>query len=125
MVSLVSSESRPAICATSGDKIISGSSFIYFTFKYYNETGINPQLISDRRLRDIPHFSGTAILTDDDLILDLNSFPRGQTVWLLWTTGFGGSKPQVPANWEQNNQSKFADAPGFKGEIYVDQYKVN
>jgi len=111
--------------SSSGDKIIVGSSFIYFTFKYYNETGINPQLISDRPIKDIPHFSGTAILTDDDLILDLNSFARGQTVWLLWTTGFGGSKPSLPANWQMQNEVKTADTPGFKGDIFVDKYQVN
>ncbi|OGE76919.1 MAG: hypothetical protein A3C85_01265 [Candidatus Doudnabacteria bacterium RIFCSPHIGHO2_02_FULL_48_21] len=111
--------------AGSNDKIIVGSSFIYFTFKYYNETGIDPQLISDRRLRDIPHFSGTAILTDDDLILDLDKFKKGQTVWLLWTTGFGGSKPGLPKNWREQSERSYADAPGFKGHIYVTRYTVN
>ncbi len=115
----------PNLHAAPNDKIIVGSSFIYFTFKYYNETGIPAQLISDRPLKDIPHFSGTAILTDKDLILDLNKFAHGQAVWLLWTTGFGGSKPGVPKNWKQQSEAKFADAPGFKGEIFVDKYTVN
>jgi len=106
------------------DKIIVGSSFIYFTFKYYNESEIAPLLISDRPIRDIPHFSGTAILTDDDLILDLDKFKKGQTVWLLWTTGFGGSKPALPVNWQQTTERNFADAPGFKGDIYVTKYQV-
>lgn len=111
--------------AQKNDKIIVGSSFIYFTFKYYNETAILPQLISDRPIKDIPHFSGTAILTDNDLILDLNKFAKGQTVWLLWTTGFGGSKPRVPKNWNEQNETKYADSPGFKGDIYITEYKVN
>ncbi|OGE79199.1 MAG: hypothetical protein A2751_04365 [Candidatus Doudnabacteria bacterium RIFCSPHIGHO2_01_FULL_46_14] len=111
--------------AQKNDKIIVGSSFIYFTFKYYNETLIAPQLISDRPIKDIPHFSGTAILTDDDLILDLNKFAKGQEVWLLWTTGFGGSKPSLPRNWKQLSERKYADSPGFKGEIYVNKYEVN
>ena len=110
--------------ANKNDRIIIGSSFIYFTFKYYNETGIPPQLISDRLIKDIPHFSGTAILADDDLILDLNKLAKGQTIWVLWTTGFGGSKPNLPQNWQQTNSAKYADAPGFKGEIYVEQYKI-
>lgn len=110
--------------AQKNDKIIVGSSFIYFTFKYYNATGIHPQLISDRPIKDIPHFSGTAILTDDDLILDLNKFAKGQTVWLLWTTGFGGSKPGLPKSWQQISERKYGDAPGFKGDIFVTQYQV-
>ena len=111
--------------AKKNDKIFVGSSFIYFTFKYYNRSPIPPKLISDRLIRDIPHFSGTAILTDKDLILNLNTYPKGQTVWLLWTTGFGGSKPSLPKNWKQQIQVKYADAPGFKGEIFVSRYVVN
>ncbi len=110
--------------AQKNDKIIVSSSFIYFTFKYYNETGVHPLLISDRLIKDIPHFSGTAILTDDDLILDLNKFAKGQTVWLLWTTGFGGSKPGLPKSFQQISERKYADAPGFKGDIFVTEYQV-
>lgn len=107
-----------------GDKIIVGSSFIYFTFKYYNETGASPLLISDRPIKDIPHFSGTALLTDEDLILNYQGLSKNQTVWLLWTTGFGGSKPGIPKNWKQLSEQTFSDSPGFKGEIFVSKYQI-
>src|SRR3989344_7171276 len=66
-----------------GDRIYVGSSFIFFTFKYYNQTPVRPLLISDRPVSDIPHFSGTAILTDQDLILDYKNARKNDTIWIL------------------------------------------
>ncbi len=106
------------------DKIYVGSSFIYFTFKYYNHTPIHPLLISSGSLETIPHFSGTAILTNDDLILNLKQAKKNDTVWLLWTTGFGGSKPNVPGNWQTVQEKSWGDTPGFKGDIYVTEYHI-
>ena len=111
--------------AAAGDRIYVGSSFVYFTFKYYNQTGIAPLLYSTEPLKNIPHFSGTALLNGSDLILDFDKTPKKGIVWLLWTTGFGGSKPGVPANWKQQEERGYQDAPGFKGWIIVTKYKVN
>lgn len=116
--------------AMPGDRIYVGSSFIYFTFRYYNDTGIPPRLISSGALDTIPHFSGTALLTPEDLILtdDIFNEPevsRNDTVWLVWTTGFGSSKPNVPGIWSQVAEFKYGDTPGYKGDIYVTQYHVD
>jgi hypothetical protein len=116
--------------AGSNDKIYVGSSFVYFTFRYYNQTGIHARLISDGALDTIPHFSGTALLSPDDLILTKDIFnnpevQKNDNVWLVWTTGFGSSKPNVPGNWSIVVQHPYADAPGFKGDIYVTEYHVN
>ncbi|MBI4049667.1 MAG: glycosyltransferase family 39 protein [Candidatus Doudnabacteria bacterium] len=111
--------------STKSDQIYVGSSFVYFTFKYYNQTGIAPKLYSAGSLETIPHFSGTALLTNDDLILDFNQAKKNQTIWLVWTTGFGSSKPNVPGNWSRISESEYEDAPGFKGNIVVTRYRVN
>ncbi len=111
--------------AQENDKIYVGSSFIFFTFKYYNHTPIKPLLVSSGSIETIPHFSGTAILTNEDLILDFKQTKKDDTIWLLWTTGFGGSKPNVPGNWAKINQWEYPDTPGFKGDIIVTQYRVN
>lgn len=107
------------------DNIYVGSSFVYFTFKYYNETAVPPLLYSTEPLEKIPHFSGTALLSKRDLVMDFTKTARGETVWLLWTTGFGGSKPAVPANWQQKSEQSWQDTPGFKGSIYVTKYLVH
>jgi len=111
------------------DRVYVGSSLIFFTYKYYNQTGVTPRLISGSPLKDIPHFAGTAIMTEDDLILndemfDRASYKKNDIVWLVWTTGWGGSKPNVPGNWKATSQESWTDAPGFKGEVYVTQYRV-
>lgn len=116
--------------ALPNDHIYVGSSFVYFTFRYYNETGIQPKLISDGALETIPHFSGTALLSPDDLVLTDTIFDNPEvktndTVWLIWTTGFGGSKPNVPGNWSKVVEYSYADAPGYKGIIYATEYHVN
>jgi hypothetical protein len=109
------------------DRIYVGSSLIFFTFKYYNETGLQPKLISGSPLKDIPHFAGTAIMTEDDLILNGQLFDptiheRNDIIWLVWTTGWGGTKPNVP--WTPIYQESWPDTPGFKGEVFVTQYRV-
>ena len=116
--------------ARTGDHIYVGSSFVYFTFRYYNHTGIKSQLISDGPLESIPHFSGTALLNPDDLVLNDTIFNHPEVssnsiVWLVWTTGFGSNKPNVPGNWSKVTEYSYADAPGFKGDIYVTEYHVN
>jgi uncharacterized membrane protein len=107
------------------DKIYVGSSFVYFTFKYYNQTPIKPLLYSTGTLETIPHFSGTAILTNEDLVLDFRQAQKNENVWLIWTTGFGGSKPNVPGNWSKVVEKEYPDTPGFKGTIIVTEYHVN
>lgn len=106
------------------DKIYVGSSFVYFTFKYYNETVLPPLLYSTEPLARIAHFSGTALLSKRDLVHDLPATPRGSTVWYLWTTGFGGRRTVVPANWKVMEEKSWPDTPAFKGDIYITKYQV-
>jgi hypothetical protein len=115
--------------ASSSDKIYVGSSFVFFTYKYYNHTGVTPQLISGSPLSGIPHYAGTAILTDNDLVLNdyiftPTNYKKNEIIWLVWTTGFGGSKPNVPGTWSKISEQSWRDTPDFKGEITVSQYRV-
>jgi mannosyltransferase len=113
----------------SGHKLYLGSSFEFFNFKYYNRTPVQPLLYSGgiTNVSQLPHYAGTAILTDDDLLPSFSAATRnGDTVWLLWTNGFGGSKPQVPGNWTQIDEHGYAEIHPYVGTwIVVDEYKVN
>lgn len=109
-------------------KIFVGSSFEFFNYKYYNRTSVKPLLFTDGRYtHDLPHFAGTAILTDDDLVLNFAESTRhGDTVWLLWTNGFGGTKPNVPKNWTQIDEKGFAEVRPYVGTwVIVTEYKIN
>jgi len=109
-------------------KLFVGSSFEFFNFKYYNRTNVTPLLFTDNHLtHDLPHFAGTAILTDKDLVLNFQEATRhGDVVWLIWTNGFGGSKPTVPSNWVQIDEKGYAEIRPYVGTwVIVTQYKVN
>ncbi len=110
-------------------KIYIGSSFEFFNYKYYNRTPVKPKLYSggNSEVKNLPHFAGTAILTNQDLQPDFNSeVKNGDTVWLLWTNGFGGSKPEVPVNWTLLSEQVYPEVRPYLGSnIYVDMYKVN
>lgn len=109
-------------------KIYVGSSFMYFNFKYYNRTPVNPRLFSggNREVKNLPHFAGTALLTDQDLLPDFNQeVKNGDTVWLIWTNGFGAQKPEVPQTWTQIDERSYAEVRPYVGTyVYVTEYKV-
>ena len=76
-------------------------------------------------LSDIPHFSGTALLTETDTLNDFNNnLRRGETIWLVWTTGFGSGKPEMPKNWTQIDEKEFQDVFDYRGKITVTKYKI-
>jgi 4-amino-4-deoxy-L-arabinose transferase-like glycosyltransferase len=127
-------------------KLYVGSSFEFFNLKYYLHQKTNfcesncytlakevrfprPLLYSGgiTEVEQLPHYAGTAILTSADLLPDFNlATKNGDTVWLLWTTGFGGSKPQVPNNWTQIDEKGYADVRPYLGTwVVVTEYKVN
>ena len=110
------------------DKLYVGSSFEFFNFKYYNRTGQAPLLYTPgiTKVTDLPHYSGTALLSDSDLLQSFTSgVSKGDHVWLLWTDGFGGQKPKVSANWTQFVEQGYPDARPYVGTtIYVDEFLV-
>ncbi len=127
----INAETRPGMAAASQylnesvqpqNKLIVNSSFIYFTFQYYNTTSIHPLLYAPG---EIPHFSGTALLDKEYIITDFNkAATTGDTVWTLDTTGFGNFQPSVPVSWIKESEKIYKDAPDFKGVIIVRKYIV-
>ncbi len=130
----------------SGDKLYVGSSFMYFNLKYYwtskavgepydQDTGYSfnngarPLLFTggEAHASNISHFAGSALLTDGDLLPDFKTATHsGDTVWMVWTNGFGASKPQAPLNWTQVDERSFAEVRPYVGTyVYVTEYKVN
>ncbi len=109
-------------------KIFVASSFEFFNFKYYNQSQTRPLLYTNNNhVTDLPHFAGTAILTEEDLVLNFkDGAVTGDIVWVIWTNGFGGSKPVVPSNWNQIDEQGFADVRPYVGTwVVVTEYRVN
>lgn len=104
------------------DKIYVGSSFVYFTFKYYNQTGIYPKLYQPFPL---PHFSGTALLSPKDVIEDFyQGIEKDDIVWMINTTGFGNYQPSLPQSWLKLDEKSFQDVYDYRGWIIVSKYQV-
>jgi uncharacterized membrane protein len=104
------------------EKIFVGSSFVYFTFKYYNQTDANPLLYTTGYM---PHYSGTALLSPEDIITDFNKeVKKDEKVWMINTTGFGNYRPTVPDNWVKEDEKGFEDAYPHLGRIVISRYKV-
>ena len=109
--------------AKPGDKIFVGSSFVYFTFKYYNQTGIQPLLYTPVALE---HFSGTALLSAEDTISDFaKAVEKNNTVWLINTTGFGNYRPAAPKGWQELEEKGFQDVYDYRGWIIVSKYIID
>lgn len=105
------------------DRLFIGSSFVYFTFKYYNLTGVKPLLYAPGELL---HYSGTALLNQDDIITDFTTeTKKGDIIWIINTTGFGNYKPEIPENWKLIQEKGFEDTYDYRGWIVVEEYKVN
>jgi uncharacterized membrane protein len=104
------------------EKIFVGSSFVYFTFKYYNQTNTNPLLYTTGYM---PHYSGTALLSPTDIITDFDKeTKKDDIVWMINTTGFGNYQPTVPDNWAKEDEKGFQDAYPHLGWILISRYKV-
>lgn len=110
-------------------KLYVGTSFMFFNYKYYNQTPVKPLLFTGgtKFAKDISHFAGSAILTDEDLLPEFKpSVKTGDTVWLIWTNGFGSSKPETPGNWIKVDEKSYAEVRPYVGTyVYVTQYKIN
>ncbi len=111
-------------------KIYVGSSFVYFNFKYYNRTSVEPLLYSGgiTEVGQMPHYAGTALLNDADLLPNFNrDVKNSDTVWLIWTNGFAGRKPEVPKNWTELYEQSYAEVrpPYSNSSVFVTEYKVN
>lgn len=121
-----------SINAENDHKIFVASSFEFFNYKYYhNYVYKKPQTAllytNGSTTKDLPHYAGTAILTDEDLVPSFTeSANSGDTVWLIWTNGFGGSKPLPPENWTELDEHGFAEIRPYVGTwVVVTQYQVN
>jgi len=108
--------------AKHSDKIYIGSSFVYFTFKYYNQTGIHPKLYQPFPLL---HFSGTALLSPEDIIKDFyQDIEKDDIVWMINTTGFGNYQPSLPDNWVKIEEKGAQDVYDYRGWIVVTKYQI-
>ena len=103
-----------------GDKLFVGSSFVFFNFQYYNQTGVKAKLYAPSK---VSHFSGSALLFPGDTISTFPDYPAtDHYIWLINTTGFGNWQPEVPKTWQLIEENGFEDAQN-RGWIIIQKYQ--
>lgn len=106
----------------SQDTILATSSFVYFTFRYYNTSSTHPLVYAPS---DLPHFSGTALLNKEDIARSSENIAQpGNTVWTIDTTGFGNFQPAPPESWQKLQEKEFPDAYPHRGSVIVRKYLI-
>ncbi len=116
-----------------GQPVFVGTSFEFFNYKYYRNVYSNtptPPLLftgGEKYAKNISHFAGSALLTDQDLAPTFEEKAKpGQTAWLIWTYAFGSNKPNVPKGWQELSEIEYPDVRPYLGtSIYVTQYRVD
>lgn len=102
------------------DYLFAANPRMFFSLRYYNETGIFTRLFAPGH----ENFPGEELLTADDTAADFSLPQSNDNAWVVWSRGFDGSKPVVPGNWELITEKFYPDAPDYKGQIVVSYYHV-
>lgn len=107
-----------------GEPIIVGSSFIFFPVDYYIRAA---RLDSAKLLTassDLIHFAGGPIITASDTVSPDQAFtPTAARLWLLDTTGFGGSLSPIPSPWTVVSRQTYPEVFPHQGDIIVTELR--
>lgn len=122
--------------AKKNEPILVSSSFIYFPIAFHLTSGVrfgiadNPS-VSDANIPapklysesgELSHFGGGPILTKEDLAGPEIFQENPAVVWAVDTTGFGGSKLDVPPNYKLTTEKSFSELFGYQGDVIVNKY---
>jgi uncharacterized membrane protein len=118
------------------EPILVSSSFVYFPIAFHLPTGVRygiaqnrysylaniatPKLYSESG--ELSHFGGGPILTKDDVAGPEIFQKQPAIIWVVDTSGFGGSKLSVPTNYKLANEKSFSELFGYQGDIIVRKY---
>lgn len=111
------------------DPIIVGSSFIFFPIDYYvreEYPEAEPPLQVPKLYTESPtlsHFAGGPILRPEDSS-GPSVFEDAATtsIWVIDTSGFGGSNVPVPPAWKKTSEATFSEVFPYQGDIFLKNY---
>lgn len=128
-----------AASARPHDPIIIGSSFIFFPVDHYvSEKYSRPEFCFGCILRPPPrlttphlysesralsHFAGGPILRPGDSVgPEVFQDPATISLWVVDTSGFGGSNVSVPPEWRKTSEATFPEVFAYQGDIFLKHY---
>lgn len=107
-----------------GEGVVASSPFVFFPVLHYtqeefeNRTAV--KLYSEAG--SIIHFAGGPILKDDDIV-GPEIFTQHSSLWLVDTTGFGGTPLLPPGRWQATHTARFPEVFGHQGDVSVTRYQ--
>lgn len=72
---------------------------------------------------ELAHFAGGPILKNDDVVDRAIFDTASPTLWVVDTTGFGGSKLAVPLPWRATETSTYGEVFVHQGDVSVTKYE--
>lgn len=116
--------------AQAGDSVVVSSSFVYFPMAFHlgcQRPGTRCQNDLVVRLYsetgELAHFSGGPILVPTDVIGPEVFANAGGRLWVIDTTGFGGSRLAVPSPYQLEREERFPELFTYQGDIIVREYQ--
>lgn len=106
------------------EPIIVSSPFIFFSVDHYLTERFNlpmqAKLFSETG--ELAHFAGGPILNQVDIVKPDIFQGQEKSLWIVETTGFGGSELPVPLEWQRSSRQTFPEVFGYQGDIILNHY---
>lgn len=110
-----------------GQPVLVSSPFIFFAVDHYAREEFNltaltaaPRLYSETG--QLLHFAGGPILTAADIVGPEIFKTDASTIWVVDTTGFGGSRLVPPPPWQPAITKTYPEVFPYQGDVLVTRY---
>ena len=116
------------------DPAVVSSPFAYFPISFHLGCDFRGETCPEgRRVRlysetgEVAHFAGAPILTPHDIvgpeIFKTQNSKTEARLWVVDTTGFGGSRLELPQNYVLRSETSFRELFAYQGEMTVREYE--
>lgn len=109
----------------SGATIISSSPFVFFSVLHYvvEEFDSRTQVVLYNETGEVIHFAGGPILKPTDVVgPEIFTVLDQPSLWVVDTTGFGGTPLAPPSPWAAVETQSFPEVFGYQGDVIVTRY---
>lgn len=106
-----------------GEAVLVSSPFIFFAIDHYAQEEFGkPNVVKlYSETGEVAHFAGGPILRPQDSF-NPNNIHSQNVVWMIDTTGFGGTETQLPPEWQRVSREAYPEVFGYQGEVIVSKY---
>jgi mannosyltransferase len=107
------------------EPVIVSSSFVFFPVDHYAREEFkadSPRLFATSP--DVAHFAGGPIIQPHEIVgPEIWQTKSVRSVWVVDTTGFGGSPLTPPREWKLTKRERFSEVFVYQGDILISRYQ--